>query len=290
MDCIQLRIPPLPQFITIGHGLWKPGGLHFERNFQVYDALIVVKGTLYMTENGIPYSIEAGHILILEPGLTHFGHLPCEDETEIYWIHFIHPGKANRMSDKHIPWSSIIQRGTDNDNEPQEQWIYLPKWSSFDAAPLIPLMNEMLSIQSKLCQGNALQLHSLLAQLLAYMQQWLLQSSKPTKSLLHSKQVERYLADRHKAPFKAKEMEYELHFQFDYLTRCLKKHTGMTPLQYVNHLKIEEAKRSLVHTVAPIPTIAEDIGIADYSYFIRLFRKKTGMTPSAYRKHKQGAV
>ncbi|MCD9021496.1 helix-turn-helix transcriptional regulator [Cohnella silvisoli] len=290
MDCIKLQIPPLPQFITIGHGTWKPGGQHFERNFQVYDVLIVLKGTLYMTETDIPYAIEAGHLLILEPGLTHFGHRPCDEETDIYWLHFIHPNRAERISDKHIPWSSIIQQGTDNDNAPHEQWMYLPKWTPFDATPLIPIMNEMLNIQSKLCQENALQLQSLLAQLLAHMQQWLFQSSKPSQSLLHSKQIESYLMRQRNAPFKAKEMEQELHFQFDYLTRCLKKHTGMTPLQYVNHLKIEEAKRSLIHTDVPIPSIAEHIGIEDYSYFIRLFRKKTGMTPSAYRRHRQGVV
>ncbi|WP_256758149.1 AraC family transcriptional regulator [Cohnella sp. WQ 127256] len=290
MDCIQLQIPPLPQFITIGHGVWRPGDQHFERNFQVYDVLFVMSGTLYMTENDIPYAIGAGHFLILEPGLTHFGHQPCEDDTDIYWLHFIHPGKAERISDKHIPWSTIIDQGTDNHNSPLEQWMYLPKWTPFDATPLIPLMNEMLNVQNKLCHGTALQLHSLLVQLLAHMQQWLFQSSKPSQSLLHSKQIESYLIHHRNAPFKAKEMEHKLHFQFDYLTRCLKRHTGMTPLQYVNHLKIEEAKRSLIHTDLPVPFIAEEVGITDYSYFIRLFRKKTGMTPSAFRKIRQGVV
>ena len=35
--CLEFAIPPLPQFVTAGHAVWKPGDRHFARTFGVYD-------------------------------------------------------------------------------------------------------------------------------------------------------------------------------------------------------------------------------------------------------------
>jgi YesN/AraC family two-component response regulator len=82
----------------------------------------------------------------------------------------------------------------------------------------------------------------------------------------------------------------ELHLNFDYLARCLKKHTGMSPIQYVQYQRIEKAKALLLQSNDTVPNIAEQIGIMDYNYFIRLFRKQSGLTPGAYRQNKQNYV
>ncbi|MFC4778670.1 helix-turn-helix domain-containing protein [Paenibacillus sp. GCM10023252] len=290
MNCIQLSIPPLPQFMTVGRGTWKIGMQHFERSFNVYDMLFVARGALYMTENGIPYTIEPGQLLVMEPGLTHYGHRGCQEETEIYWVHFAHGARAQIVADKQIAWSTILQHGTDFDQKPREQLMFLPKYGAVDLHSLQPLLNEMVHIQSHLNLGNALQLHSLLARLLTELQLGLQRSSKPSQSLSLSHRVEQFLAERLGEPFHAGELERELHFNFDYMTKCMKKHRGMTPLQFSHYLKVEEAKRLLAHTELPVPAIAEQVGIPDYNYFIRLFRGKTGITPSVYRKSKQGVV
>jgi hypothetical protein len=73
MECLQLVVPPIPQFLTVGHSHWSPGGSHFSRKFQVYDMLFVKKGSLYITENGQPYEISPQKMLILEAGKTHWG-------------------------------------------------------------------------------------------------------------------------------------------------------------------------------------------------------------------------
>lgn len=290
MDCIQLTIPPLPQFITVGHDIWQPGRQHYERTFHVYDLLLVTKGTLYMTENGKPYAVEAGRLLLLEPGLHHRGHRPCEADTEIYWVHFKHVSPPTRISRKQIVWHEIVQNDSAQDDSPSEQFMYLPKWTELDPTPLLTILNDMNTLHDHFHAGSALQLHSLFIQLLMHLQQNLMRSSKPSPSLVLSRQLEEYLISRRKAPFHVKELEQQFHFHIDYLTRCLKKHTGMTPLQYVNYLKLEEAKRLLAHTDLTLPAIAELLGIADYNYFIRLFRLKTGHTPGEYRKRWQGFI
>lgn len=77
MLCLEFAIPPLPQFVTVGHAVWSPGDRHFARTFGVYDLLLVKRGTLYMTEQDKEYAVGPGKLLVLEAGLPHAGHRPC---------------------------------------------------------------------------------------------------------------------------------------------------------------------------------------------------------------------
>ena len=60
--------------------------------------------------------------------------------------------------------------------------------------------------------------------------------------------------------------------------------TGMSPLDYVHTLRIEEAKQMLEAGDAPIEAIANEVGYEDAAFFARLFRRKVMLTPAQYRK------
>lgn len=63
--------------------------------------------------------------------------------------------------------------------------------------------------------------------------------------------------------------------------------TGLAPIAYVQRLRIEDAKRRLERTDAPIDEIAWRVGYEDAAFFRRLFKRTTGMAPGAYRKRFQ---
>lgn len=60
--------------------------------------------------------------------------------------------------------------------------------------------------------------------------------------------------------------------------------TGLTPLAYVQRLRIEDAKRRLERTDASIDEISWQVGYEDPAFFRRLFKRTTGLAPGAYRK------
>ncbi|WP_148254794.1 GlxA family transcriptional regulator [Aidingimonas lacisalsi] len=66
--------------------------------------------------------------------------------------------------------------------------------------------------------------------------------------------------------------------------RRFKAATGMTPMDYVHTLRLEEAKQYLESGDDPIDAIAELVGYADPSFFRRLFGRRVGLTPSQYRR------
>jgi transcriptional regulator GlxA family with amidase domain len=63
--------------------------------------------------------------------------------------------------------------------------------------------------------------------------------------------------------------------------------TGFAPIDYVQRLRIEDAKRRLERTEASADKISWQVGYEDAAFFRRLFKRVTGMTPGAYRKRFQ---
>lgn len=72
-----------------------------------------------------------------------------------------------------------------------------------------------------------------------------------------------------------------------YLSRCLQKSTGDSFKQYLNELRIEEAKRLLSQTDKLIYEIAEEVGFKESKYFTSKFTADVGVSPIEYRKKRQ---
>jgi transcriptional regulator GlxA family with amidase domain len=60
--------------------------------------------------------------------------------------------------------------------------------------------------------------------------------------------------------------------------------TGMSPLDYIHTVRLEEAKQLLEATELPVEAIALEVGYQDASFFGRLFRRKAALTPAQYRR------
>jgi transcriptional regulator GlxA family with amidase domain len=60
--------------------------------------------------------------------------------------------------------------------------------------------------------------------------------------------------------------------------------TGYSPIAYVQRLRIEDAKRRLERTAAPIDEIGWQVGYEDPAFFRRLFKRTVGLTPGDYRR------
>jgi transcriptional regulator GlxA family with amidase domain len=61
--------------------------------------------------------------------------------------------------------------------------------------------------------------------------------------------------------------------------------TGISPLDYVQRLRVEYAKRRLEQSDAPIDEVGWAVGYEDPAFFRRLFRRVTGVAPGAYRRN-----
>jgi transcriptional regulator GlxA family with amidase domain len=68
------------------------------------------------------------------------------------------------------------------------------------------------------------------------------------------------------------------------LVRRFQQATGLTPIQYIQTVRIEEAKQLLETSDTTIEAIASDLGYEDARFFVRLFKREVKLTPSQYRR------
>ncbi len=70
----------------------------------------------------------------------------------------------------------------------------------------------------------------------------------------------------------------------------LKKHFSMNFKQYLNTVRITEAKRLLLETDHQIVTIAHSVGYNNIPHFNRTFKQVTGLSPKKYRENPDDAI
>ncbi len=68
------------------------------------------------------------------------------------------------------------------------------------------------------------------------------------------------------------------------LNRRFKAATDMTPIQFLQNLRLEQSKELLKQSNLAIAEISDAVGYQDASYFTELFKKVNAMTPNEYRQ------
>jgi PAS domain S-box-containing protein len=68
------------------------------------------------------------------------------------------------------------------------------------------------------------------------------------------------------------------------LERRFKKYLSKTPKQFLNEIRLENARRMLTETQQPIMEIAYQCGFSEHSYFSKQFKALFGILPSQLRK------
>jgi AraC-like DNA-binding protein len=70
------------------------------------------------------------------------------------------------------------------------------------------------------------------------------------------------------------------HLSSSCFRRLFGEYAGMSPLEYINRLKVSQARLKLQSGVMNVAEVAESLGFSDASYFSRFYKKATGCCPS----------
>lgn len=69
-----------------------------------------------------------------------------------------------------------------------------------------------------------------------------------------------------------------------YFRKLFREVTGLTPIEYINKIRISKAAQLLSAQNLSVAEVSEIVGINDVNYFSRLFKAVTGCSPSDFRK------
>jgi YesN/AraC family two-component response regulator len=106
--------------------------------------------------------------------------------------------------------------------------------------------------------------------------------SQPTSALV--KQVLAYIHENYTQLVTRKDIAAAVGVSENYLSQIFRQEMTLSPWDYLNRFRIQQAKELLSVSSETITQIATRVGFNDSAYFSRVFRKHTGQSPMDYRK------
>jgi len=96
--------------------------------------------------------------------------------------------------------------------------------------------------------------------------------------------AKQYIAEHFREDIDRNDVASVIFITPNYLSKKFRDETGMNLREYINQLRIDEAKRLLLSTNMTISEISNEIGYDNSSYFSTVFRKICGVSPVQWRE------
>lgn len=264
------------------HGLNR-AGLVIECHWhEEWELLKITKGCALLTINGQQRLMQEGDIAFVPGNIMHLAE-PFEDIYCRYTaIVFKHVFLTNLCSD--IVQSKYFQPVLSNKSScinfvRQEDFGLQPEmifdrlynalagkgsaYELYTKAYLYELIGAIFEIQSKVMQKD----HS----------QIFYSNTEKIKNALN------YINTNYSQPIQINQLSELSTMSPSGFTKFFKMLTTMTPIEYVNNVRLSKAADMLSSTEKKIIDIAEETGFNNISYFIRTFKKNFGCPPQQYR-------
>lgn len=217
------------------------------------------------------YALKGNDIFIVGPDTLHStGNFP-EDKGELFWIQILVDHGDGRLCKLDKEQSDFILNGLLEKSE------YI-----FTGAFQLKLILGKLAIQlaKKPSVFSGIMVDQLITQLL--LETLLLsKNSRPTAPSSRLNILNNYMRQNLHRIIYVDELARLVSMSTGYFKAWFKAESGMPPKEYVNRLKIEQAKLDLLQRKT-VTQVAFDLGFGSSQYFATTFKKFTGYTPRSY--------
>lgn len=241
----------LPCFDGGGKFSSKGDWIHSARIINTYELILVTRGTVYIEENGVRYSLRANDYILLHPHLPHSGWRISKEAVSFYWLHFYSDDPWELPFTGTAPSPEILIQNARQLLQIHHSPIYPPK-----------TVDHMMQV--------------LLSELLVQRRQ-----ERPQNAL--ALQTLEYIRAHSYRALTASEVAEALGYHPDHLSRLLRAYCGTTLGNEITRQRLERAKWLLQTTDYTVSRIAMELGYGEANLFEKFFKYHAGLTPTAYR-------
>nr|WP_319216954.1 Ada metal-binding domain-containing protein [uncultured Trichococcus sp.] len=117
-------------------------------------------------------------------------------------------------------------------------------------------------------------------------------NGKAVSDLEWAGQAERFIHNHYQYPLSVNRIAEACHGSSSELQQVFIRSYGVSLMDYLDRVRMDQARFLLIHTKIFIKQIAERVGMPSAAEFSRKFKEKEGMAPIAYRRlmRKRGKV
>ena len=244
-------------------------GMHWHERMEL---LLIYSGSLLLRIGGREINAKENSLVIIPPERAHMG-VSGNDGVRYRTVMFdiaIFYNSA-RATDKFL--KPIVKQSTD----------FTPVT---DDVEIVALCDSLIKEQLSGKVASPLIVIGKIYELLGFLYRRCL--CEPTLSAPDSKfkNVIDYISDNYYDDISSAKLSHHFGYDEAYFCRRFKLVTGLTPMNYIQILRLEAAKVKITEGSLKISEISALCGVKDASYFTRCFKKRYGMTPAEYAKVK----
>ena len=161
-----------------------------------------------------------------------------------------------------------------------------------DICPHVPAGKYQYKIESFLtdifqeCQGQVLGYEliceGLLTSLILLIHR-VVSTTKEAPGTPLSEKIREYIDANYVKNLSLSSIARDLYISRDYVSHSFKNDVGISPINYLINLRIDQAKKLLLYTDKPLTEIARSVGYENPSHFTQTFKKLTGTSPRQFR-------
>ena len=239
------------ELVSAFYRFFKEKEHHISRT-SLYDVLLLIyEGVLRFSEDGEQYEVHAGEYFIQPRGAVHNGEY-VSDMPKYYCIHFFGKWENNE---------TILHRRGTFDYE--------------QCKPHIDRLAKAFSSKQPYTEKIA-RFYDLLIAL------------RPKRSVdPTAKEIREYIKQNYLMPITIDMLCKEFHFSKNHIINLFKRSYNITPLAYVNSLRLQRAEQMIELSFDQLEQIAAKCGFQCYSNFYKLFHRKHGISPEKWREQQR---
>lgn len=265
-NAFKLVIPPWPEFLSASYRHFFYGERHITRICEHYVLLFMLEKTLLFTEDKKEVIVPKGEWYIQRPGLLQKG-VSGSPAPSYFYIHF----NAEEIDEAGHPY----QKPPLMESAP---YVLIPHRGFFDHKYLKPLFDQ-LDYCYRTKTYDILGSQAIFLMILNSISAWPQVASGKGLGI----EVTRFLSENYNKEVRCETLAKEFNFSTEYINREMKQCTGMTPIQYLQHVRITRAMELLSNTDHTISFIAAEVGYHDVTVFYKAFYKLLEMSPGEWR-------
>ncbi len=230
-----------------------------------------LEGSGWVEIEGERLKVQTGQFIIIKAGTPHIYGATKNDPWTINWLHFT---GENAMLLSEIYNSPIEVNDTYNSTSKERSRLFDEIFRNLEMGYSIENL-QFCSISLWYLLGS-----------LRYMAQYREIDNPITADVVQSSI--RYMKENIAEKLTLEMIADYVAYSPSHFSTLFTKKTGLTPLNYFNSLKVQQACQYLDFTPLKIKEIAGKLGFYDQYYFSKVFHKYMGYTPTEYRDRKKG--
>lgn len=264
---------------------WTPQNVMLPHLHLAYELICIVEGEGSILSQGIEHKLSRGDILVVEPHVMHEAIAHPVNPIKLLAIGYdfnrdrmpIDPPIFSLDQDFlrfYEAYTTKTQLPVIHDQYHIENILF----------KLIDEVNERQLGRDEIIKAYLLQLFVLLIRNMARHIETEELSSMEREYCQRAKE---FIRTHSHEPLTLKEISSHVCLSPSHFCRLFKDATAFTPIEYLIAIRIENAKRYLVHSDLALTEISRRVGFSSIHYFSRYFKKKEGVCPLGYRRDKR---